>query len=476
TTAGLYSFFEGRTTPLGTGLPSWPRSICTSQQKPTTVYAALGKSGVYRSNDSGRTFTFSGYGLSPFVDWTDIACSNTDGKRLYLRANESNIGPFYSNDGGLSWHKAVDPNVGDLAPLEGMYFSSPIAIHPSMANVALLASNGKATILKTEDGGQTWRYSGSGYMGGRVMDIAFTDPNTFYVALTDHGLWQTRDGGQTFDPLPVPNLGGKSVKAAAVSGHNLFIGIGGWALQSLATSSDAGLSWVEHKELTGVFNRIQIHTGRPEVIYAGKYRTLNAGFTWTALQYEIRAIFQGNNDEVFAVDDAGEESHILVSKDMGQTWNSPYPPLPVTAKNVRALAVHPNNDTEMCVGTSVGIFILGGNGWNKRDQQHGLTLDHFGGCYIETISYDNDDPGIIYAGRRSPGRGVSNGIFRSEDGGETWNSWNGNLGNYLNIWSIHCSPFDDTVYIGTSHGTFRTHSGLLASKPLPIKYFVVNPD
>lgn len=458
TTSGFYTFYDGQIAQLGNGLPSWPRSISASQGAPKTVYAAVGKFGVYKSLDSGQTFVFSGFGLPPIVNWTDVICSNTDADILYVKGHKSSIGPFFSHDGGLSWHKAKNINVDSLAPLEGMYFSSPIAVHPLKPSVALIASNGRATVLRTKDGGLTWRYSGSGYTGGRLMDITFADPITFYFGLTDHGLWKTSDSGQTFEPLPVPKIDGKSVQAADVEGNNLVIGIGQWKRKSLAISHDAGSTWVKFKKFTGSFDCIKVHAGRPGVVYAGKYHSDDYGSSWITLEYEVRAVFQPDNDVIYSIRGEGDRTYVMVSRDLGQTWHSPYSPLSVPEKSIHAIAVHPKQADEICIATSVGIFILRENEWRKRNHLNGLALDHFGGCYIQTLAFDDDDPRIIYAGRRSPGRGVSNGIFRSKDSGETWHAYNGNLGNYFNVWSIHCSPFDDTVYIGTSHGTYKTHA------------------
>lgn len=455
-TSGLYSFFNGHIEKLGNGLPTWPRSISVVQSASSTIYAVVGKDGVYKSVDDGATFIFSGRGLSPFVNWSDIASAPTDANVLYVKGHESSTSPFYSHDGGRSWHKALSTNIGGLVPLEGMYFSSPIVVHPYNPNVALLSSNGKATVLRTENGGKTWQYSGNGYMGGRLRGMAFASSKKFYLALTDHGVWGTDNGGQIFAALS-SRSGKKSVQAVAVSGEKIFIGIGGWGEKSLEVSHDAGATWVQFEDLKGLFDVIHVHSRRENIIYAGKYRSVDSGRTWTSMNYEVRAVYLADNNILYAIDGTSDV-RLMVSKDMGQTWSSPFPSIPIPVKSVHAISVHPTNVNSVILATSNGVFILDKNVWKLRDHRHGLALDHFGRNYVETVIHDDDNPNILYAGRRSPGDGVSNGLFRSSDKGESWHSWNGNLGDFLAIWSIHCSPFDNTVYIGTSHGTYATKS------------------
>ncbi|MCU7859967.1 MAG: hypothetical protein KZQ86_09095, partial [Candidatus Thiodiazotropha sp. (ex Lucinoma kastoroae)] len=53
---GLFRFDGKNATQIGEGLPTWPRSIAVSKDKPDVVYAALGKHGVFKSMDDGRHF------------------------------------------------------------------------------------------------------------------------------------------------------------------------------------------------------------------------------------------------------------------------------------------------------------------------------------------------------------------------------------------------------------------------------------
>jgi hypothetical protein len=106
------------------------------------------------------------------------------------------------------------------------------------------------------------------------------------------------------------------------------------------------------------------------------------------------------------------------------------------------------------------VLIYGGSTWKLRNEKNGLAKDAGGRCYISCIAIDPNNTKLLYAGRRAPGFGQSNGIFRSIDSGMTWNSISDNLGQEISVWAIKIDPKDSTVYIGTSQGTWKRSTTL----------------
>lgn len=457
---GLYRYNEGeKIKKIGKGLPDWPRSIAVCSHQADVVYAAVGDYGVYRSTDGAEHFNSCNEGLVPRLHYTDVMVSPLDSNQVYVRAHQIGLPPFFSSDGGQHWQRPKATNRDNILESEGFFFSSPFAPHPSNAKTALTVSNGKARVIKTTDGGVNWSYSGSGFTGGRMENIAFADKDRMLFSLTDHGVWLSEDKGNTFRQLNIKRIFGLlSSNAGAVSGSTMAVSVGSWHEKILAVSHDSGGSWEYFHDLKDAYGYIAFHPKDNRVIYAGPYQSLNGGHNWRRLEQNVRAMFPGNGDIVYAAYDAGTNMcQILRSTDRGATWHKDFPPCPFSLRALKDLSISPVNQDRIYVATTFGVWIYSDRQWMLYNDKNGLSMDAGGMCYISCISVDPSHPTWIYAGRRSPGFGQSNGIFRSLDAGHSWENISGNLGPELTVWSIKIDPANSTVYIGTSLGTWKYH-------------------
>jgi hypothetical protein len=125
---------------------------------------------------------------------------------------------------------------------------------------------------------------------------------------------------------------------------------------------------------------------------------------------------------------------------------------------VKQIAVAPDDPDRIYLATSNGLWLFDGERWTVKNARDGLAKDFFGMCFLNSVAVDPNNPELVYVGRRAPGCGQSNGIFRSTDRGVTWENITSNLGPELTVWSVQISPVDSAVYIGTSLGTFRLNS------------------
>lgn len=456
TPAGLFRYSPQTTVRIGKGLPHYPYSLAISPQNPTIVYAAVGKHGVYKSFDGGAIFSPSNRGLRSDLNYTDISVSPLDTSILYLRAHLTGLRPFYSHDGGTSWHMPITTNSGGLLANEGFYFSSPFAPHPREKMTCLSASNGKSRIIKTTDAGVNWAYSGNGFCGGRMSDIAFEGEHML-VALTDHGLWLTENKGQIFRQLQTQRIMGlMSSRSCALRDNTIVASLGSWSDKGLVVSHDTGRTWSYFPDLIDRYVFIAMDPTDPDIIYAGPFRSFNKGRTWSRMPHAVQAAHSGKDFTLYAVEPDGKKAcRIVSSNDSGDTWQRPYPSCRVSSTSVQALAVGPQDQDILYLATASGLWIFRNGAWRRRADKDGLALDAVGDCYISSLAIDPRKPDILYAGRRSPGYGQSNGIFRSRDGGLNWHNITGNLGPEITIWAIKIDPQDRTVYIGTSQGTWK---------------------
>jgi photosystem II stability/assembly factor-like uncharacterized protein len=457
TESGLYAYQNGSVVKIGNGLPTWPRSLDISPQNPQVIYAAVGASKVYKSVNGGHDFTPSGYGL-PSCEFTDLAVSLLDSNVVYVRADKTAFGPFFSTNGARSWSPPVNADLGNLLPDKGYWFSSPFAAHPQEVKTALHVSNGRARVLKSQDGGKNWSYSGSGFTGGRMRDIAFWDNGKMIFGLTDHGLYLTENDADTFQKLrAIPTFGSQeSSSSVAARGNIIVASLGSWTDKILEVSYDSGNSWKSFNNLVDYFRTISFHPDYPNIVYAGPYKSVDGARTWQKLQYQVWLTHPEDGNTLYSVA-AGPNAkgQIVLSTNGGLSWSKPYPTLPVHWQSVTGIAVDPKSPNRTYAATDRGVFVYDGTAWLLRNDKDGLTRDAHGLCYISCIAVDPVDPKIIYAGRMAPGYGRSNGIFRSRDKGMTWEDFNRNLSPGLTIWSLRVNPFDRAVYLGTSSGTLR---------------------
>lgn len=203
------------------------------------------------------------------------------------------------------------------------------------------------------------------FRGGRSVCASGVDgdPLTYYMGTTGGGLWKTTDAGQRWRNISDGYFKTGSVGAVAVSTTNtnvIYVGMGEHAPRGVMTSHGDGV-----------------------------YKSTDAGKTWTHLglektQHISRIIIHPHNDDVVFVAAQG--------------------------------ALHGNN-------TERGIYKStdGGKTWKKV-----LYINDMTGCSELSINLQN--PLEMYAGmwehQRKPwtviSGGKGSGLYKSKDGGETW--------------------------------------------------------
>src|SRR5438874_1175293 len=252
------------------------------------------------------------------------------------------------------------------------------------------------------DGALRWRNVGP-FRGGRTRAIAGipSQPNVFYMAQVNGGVFKTIDYGRTWEPIFDDQPTG-SVGAIAVSVSNPEIVYAG---------SGEGLH-------------------RPDLsIGDGIYKSTDAGKTWTHL-----GLRDGQQVAQLAVDPRNPDRFFV------------------------AVAGHPYGPNE-----ERGIFrsLDGGQTFEKvlyRDENTG------GG----DVQIDPTNSDVVYAtlweSREGPWEnstwnGTNGGIFKSIDGGKTWEGWRGAPGgdDYQNIW---INPDNSNIILlGSDQGAIITVNG-----------------
>jgi photosystem II stability/assembly factor-like uncharacterized protein len=454
-------------TQLSTNIQGNFSTFALNPDDPLIMYLAMGKDGVYKALDGGKTF-FKLSGVPAGLNCTQIAVSPANPDYVYVSVHEWNgLNPIWSHDAGKSWQLPQTIDKFNDSLTKGRYFSAPISPHPYDEKLALTSASGADRILKTYDAGISWFYSGNGYTGGRrskgTTSLAFyPDSKKMIFFLIDFGPAVTTDGGNTFQLLNVPRVYGKrTTPVGAVSpvfdNGVIITAIGGWWRQKIAVSRDGGSNWTIIPGTDDNYRFIAFHPQSNNIIYAQRFMSRDSGLTWEPLSHKIYAMYRGNGDTVYSLSEVNEKKSIIIrSDDKGASWKTPYSYLDIKADSVNEIAVDPSNKNRVYVASESGLYLFDEeqNTWVHIGEETGMMKDRFGGMSVKCIAVDPVNPNVVYAGRWAAGKGHANGIFRSVDYGRTWTNITFELGPEFTVWSISVSPYDGMVFIGSSHGTW----------------------
>ncbi|MCF6310840.1 MAG: hypothetical protein L3J39_00155 [Verrucomicrobiales bacterium] len=446
--------------------PALPvKGLVVQAGKPENIYLALGKAGIWQSEDAGQNWQERNRGIWKQNKWSRLAMSPVNAKILYADATETGGSlPCYSHDGGLNWHPIESREAGFYG--SSVYFAEGLVAHPTKAMTAFHLYPPRIT----HDGGKTWQLFGSGVSGSRLggkSAIAFRpdDSEKMVFFHTDHGASLTEDGGDTWSCLPAArqkDIGAMTMPGGAYDptpgSQTLISAVGGWSRQRLCITHDDGRNWQVLAGREDIYRFFAWHPQNAKVVYAGTKTgglcSEDAGKTWRQIDEPLRQMFAGNGDILYSLRKTEQRrSQILRSMDRGKTWELLGQELPHLISN---FAVCPKDPNRIYAATEhSGVLIYDGQSWTKRGVGDGLEKDFFGKMIFSTVAVDPRHPEVVYAGQNHSWRGLARGIFRSTDSGSSWKNISGNLGPDLNVWSIAVSPHDSTVWLGTDYGNWR---------------------
>jgi photosystem II stability/assembly factor-like uncharacterized protein len=277
-----------------------------------------------------------------------------------------------------------------------------------------------------------WRSIGPS-RGGRVLAVSGdpVDKFTFYQGTTGGGVWKTDDGGINWANVSDGYLATGSVGAMAVAPSNpnvIYVGMGEACFRGNAShgdgvykSSDAGKTWTKvGLEATRQIGRLQIHPTNPDIVYVaalgdawgpspdrGVFRTRDGGRTWQKVLYRS--------------DNAGAIDIVLDPNDPNVLYAS-----------TLELRRYPWGFRSAGPGTALYKSTDGGDTWTDLSSRKGLPQGDKGRIGIALApSKPNRVWAIIDAA------GAAQGIYRTDDGGETWTQLTDNADLTQRPWYYH---------------------------------------
>ncbi len=496
--AGSASGGIWKSTTAGRGATAWMRletgfpvlgvsAIALDPANPDVVYAGTGEVynvensapnvafrttrgtygiGILKSTDGGQSWSHS-------LDWTygdlrgvqDIKINPLRPATLFAATTE---GLLRSRDAGASWQTVhAQPMAVDIE-------INPLDTNIIFVTHGSLNDDAVSGVYRSVDGGDSFEKLTNGlpesYSGKTLLGLCHNQPNIVYASVANdfnqQGLYRSEDDGDSWElanPTDVCTYQGWYSHDVAVHPNNpdmfIWTGIDAWL------STDGGAS-VDKKTYWAAWYFGQTIAGEPE----GPPHYVHA---------DIHRAYWLDNDpnKVYVVTDGG----IFVSYDGGTNWegrNGGYQTQQFYA-NFGNSATNPNlgiggmqdNSTAIFTGTGNWTRVLGGDGecaaihplddqimygssqyLNLRKSING-GQSFYGispGWNGEATAFNGpfelapSDPNILYAGAQS--------LWRSDDGGETWNTATQNLfadGDFIVNIAVHpANP--DIVYCSTA--------------------------
>jgi photosystem II stability/assembly factor-like uncharacterized protein len=480
---------QGVTEKVGGALPRLPVAITVDPNNENTVYAVLHGYGVYQTIDAGQTWTeLSGMGSglpeSPAPGFNCLVIDPEDSNILYLL-------------GGCD----VDLNLQHTG------------VEPGLMNTVYRSTDRGATWANLNDGTL-------GENSGQVKGLAIATGNsdTLYIG-TVNGVYRSNNGGASWTDIG-SGLRYSTTAGVALSkdGGTLYVPtLGGGVFTGRIEKSTEKLTWNEYTNMAvPIYNvQVAVHPSDSKTIYASAYpggifKSTDGGTTWAECNFGMASfeIDDPNRQGYYAFAISPSEPHILYlglygvgvykSVDDGGTW-MPINGHVMRGQHITALVIDPVDTDIVYVTTESGVYRTadGGITWDKfsdgldTTQIRRLEMTTSGKLLCGTLGYelyeydqrftqwrqmkafDNfgtfwpiwnerplyqytsllfhpTDPDIIYFGT------FPAGIYRSDDGGESWRESNVGWTND-GVFSLVFHPDDpNIIYAGTYNGLNRS--------------------
>jgi photosystem II stability/assembly factor-like uncharacterized protein len=396
-----------------------------------TVYATLSAngflSGVWRSNDGGTIWTHLLTDLPhpTSIQRGAIALAPSDPQRLYLQLADGNgavLGVYRSDNGGGQWQQISGNH---FRSERQMNYNNTIAVHPTDPDHVLC---GGVDIHRSLNGGQSWR---------RVTDWAADRGTPQYAHADQHAL-----------VLPTARPG--RVYAGNDGGVDL--------------SEDGGGTWTNRSDDLAVTMYYDLEVAQSDSdMYGGGCQDNGTNVTTSGSSDDHRMIAGGDGGWITI--DPTDPLHLYASSQRmrilrhrsSDAWADVSPLSRNSAERRRMwmvfIAMDPNDPRRVFTGTfRVWRTLNDGDDWDA-------VSGNLDGSDVTAIEIARADSNRVYVGTEN------GGIFRSDDGGDTWTGdVSGPLLPGNTVTRLKSDPRDaDVVYatmanVGQSH-VFRSSDG-----------------
>jgi photosystem II stability/assembly factor-like uncharacterized protein len=315
-----------------------------------------------------------------------------------------------------------------------------------------------------------WRQVGP-FRGGRVLAVTGVpgEPNVFYFGGASGGVWKSTDTGVSWQPIfDKQNIASIGSIAVAPSDHNIiYVGTGEACIRGnisygngVYKSIDGGKNWTNlGLKDTRHIGAVIVDPRNPNIAFVaalghaygpneerGLYRTTDGGATWQKVLYKdnktgaIDVVFDPNNSNTlfaslwevnrtpWSLNSGGPGSGLYKSTDGGSTWTRLEGhglPGGIMGRIGIAVGADSNRVYALVESKEGGLYRSddGGDSWIRMNDDGRLRQRAW---YFTHIFADPKSNDTIYV--------LNTGMFRSTDGGRTFNLLPAPHGDHHGLW------------------------------------------
>ena len=399
--------------------------IGISQTDPNILYAAT-TDGVYKSSDAGNSWQR----VHPVIMANSLVVHPDDPDRVVVGSgnfNSDDAGIYKTEDGGTSWDR-ISENIpetfnGKIQLANNSRF--PDLIYASIGN-GFGGPDGATWTLRSENFGSNWELVStqdySRWQGWFAHDLDINPENPDEVIAAGIRVWQSQDGGHSFDTISTGGVGFSSPPIAGPDGPPSYV----------------------HSDVHDVI----YHPSQPDQFFiasdGGIHTSLDGGKSFESRNGGLQTVqfYNGTSssqlDSEFFVGGLQDNGSIAYKGD--EIWRR------VSGGDGSWTAVDPNNDDDI---------LLSWQGLNMLRTTNGgeTVVDLPRPAFNENVSFiapfvtSNTNPLMVYAGMSK--------VYVSEDRGTSWHAPNNNnLDGFNPILSMAVSRQDHrVVYAATAPTT-----------------------
>lgn len=335
------------------------------------------------------------------------------------------------------------------------------------------------------------------FRGGRSAAVTGVpdQPNLFYFGATGGGVWKTLNGGRTWENISDGYFGGSvgSISVAESDKNVIYVGGGEKTVRGNVSSGygvwksvDAGKTWkASGLEKSRHISRIRIHPKNPDIVYAavmgnlykgtqerGVYKSTDGGKTWTKKLFAnedagaVDLTFDPNNPRIlyastwnirrtpYSLSSGGDGSALWKSTDEGETWTeiSTHKGFPEGTLGIIGVTVSPVNSERVWAivehKDKGGLYRSedGGESWSQVNDERKIRQRAW---YYTRVYADTQDEDVVYV--------LNVRYHKSENGGKSFETYNAPHGDHHDLW---IAPNDPTrMIIGDDGGAQVTYDG-----------------
>lgn len=335
------------------------------------------------------------------------------------------------------------------------------------------------------------------FRGGRSAAVTGVPdkPNLFYFGATGGGVWETKNGGRTWKNLSDGFFGGSvgAIEVAPSDPNVIYVGGGEKTVRGNVSSGygvwkteNAGKSWKQMGLTQGRhIPRIAVHPKDHNVVYAGVlgniykpsqergvYKSTDGGSTWRKTLFAnenagvVDLILDPNNPRIlyastwnvrrtpYSLSSGGDGSALWKSTDSGESWNeiSKNKGFPADTLGIIGVTVSPVNSDRVWAIVEIkekgGVYRSddGGETWKNINSERKLRQRAW---YYTRIYADSQDEDIVYI--------LNVNYHKSTDGGKTYETFNAPHGDHHDLWIAPEDP--SRMIIGDDGGAQVTYDG-----------------